>query len=109
MTNPTASTVLNKSPQKVRLMINSIRGKRLDESLYILKAMNKGKTKKVHDLLLMAANNSEVPAADYSLYIVSEIVAEEAQTLYRVEPRARGSAFRIRRRQSRIKVKLSKI
>ncbi len=109
MTNPSASTVLNKSPQKVRLMIDPIRKKSLGEALMILKSMNKEKTKKIHDLLLNAANNTQVTSSDYNNYKVAEITAEEAQKLYRVMPRARGSAFRIRHRQSRIKVKLEKI
>lgn len=102
-----ASTVVNKSPQKVRLMINPIRGKRLNDAMLILKTMNKEKTKKVYDLLKSAATNANLTEDEFSNYIVEYIVAEEAYKLYRVVPRARGSANRIRRRYSRIKVMLS--
>ena len=109
MTKVTASTVLNKSPQKVRLMINPIRNMKLNEALESVRSMNKGKTKKLHDLLMNAANNLQLTEADFASYKVAEIWADEAQRLYRIVPRARGSAFRIRRRYSRIKVRLQKI
>jgi large subunit ribosomal protein L22 len=101
-----ASTVINKSPRKVRLIIDPIRGLELSNALEILRTMNKGKTKKVYDLLKSAAYNAKLTEADYQGYKVGSIVAEEAQRLYRVMPRARGSAFRIRRRYSRVLVEL---
>lgn len=102
-----ASTIINKSPRKVRLMIDPIRGRMLSDALETLKSMPKGKTKKVYDLLKSAATNMKLTEADYANYKVGTIVAEEAQRLYRVVPRARGSAFRIRRRYSRVKVELN--
>jgi large subunit ribosomal protein L22 len=102
----TATTVLNYSPRKARLVINTIRGAKLGEALDSLKTLNKGKTKKIYNLLISAASNLKLVENDYSAYTVSTIIAEEAQKLYRVVPRARGSAFKIRRRYSRIKVLL---
>jgi large subunit ribosomal protein L22 len=102
----TASTVLNYSPRKARLVINTIRGLTLAEALEILKTLGKGKTKKVYNLLVSAASNLKIAENEYSNYKISTIIAEEAQKLYRVVPRARGSAFKIRRRYSRIKVLL---
>lgn len=101
-----ASTVIAKSPRKVRLMIDSIRGMKLSDALLDVQNMKKGKTKKLYDVLKAAAVNGKLTEADYAKYKVSTIVAEEAQRLYRVVPRARGSAFRIRRRYSRVKVEL---
>ena len=109
MSKINASTVVNKSPQKVRLMLNPIRNLRLDEALEAVRFMNKGKTKKLYDVLINAANNLQLTENDYSQYKIAEIWADEAQKLYRIVPRARGSAFRIRRRSSRIKVRLQKI
>ncbi len=102
----TASTILNYSPRKTRLVINAIRGNTLGAALDDLKTMNKGKTKKIYNLLKSAASNLKLTEAEYPQYKVSSIIAEEAQKLYRMVPRARGSAFRIRRRYSRIKVLL---
>jgi large subunit ribosomal protein L22 len=102
----TASTVLNYSPRKARIVINLIRGLNLVQAMDLLKTVGKGKTKKIYNLLKSAASNQQVPESAYSNYIISTIVAEEAQKLYRMMPRARGSAFRIRRRYSRIKVQI---
>ncbi|MEM1312008.1 MAG: uL22 family ribosomal protein [Patescibacteria group bacterium] len=100
----TATTVLNYSPRKARLVINVIRGMNLEDALITLKSLNKGKTKKIYNLLTSAASNLKLAENDYPNYSIEVIIAEEAQKLYRVVPRARGSAFRIRRRYSRIKV-----
>jgi large subunit ribosomal protein L22 len=109
MKTQTASTVVNLSPRKSRLVINPVRGMKLDQALLTLQNMNKGKTKKFHDLLKSAAFNLKLTEAEYSNYKVSEIVAEEAQRLYRMMPRAQGRAFRIRRRYTRVKVKLDTV
>jgi|NOAtaT_6_FD_contig_31_4068670_length_543_multi_2_in_0_out_0_1 large subunit ribosomal protein L22 len=102
----TASTTINYSPRKSRLVLNVIRGLKLDQALEQLQHLNKGKNKKFFDLLKNAANNLKITEAEYKSYVVSEIVAEEDKILYRFVPRARGSAFKIRRRTSRLKVML---
>ncbi|MGL4759779.1 MAG: uL22m family ribosomal protein [Patescibacteria group bacterium] len=104
-----ASSLLAYSPRKSRLIINAIRGMRLDKALEALTVINKGKSNEVSKLLLNAANNMKLSEAMYSNYKIDKITAEEAQKLYRVVPRARGSAFKIRRRYSRLKVSLTSI
>jgi large subunit ribosomal protein L22 len=104
-----ASTLLAYSPRKSRLIINAIRGMRLDKALDALTVINKGKSLEVSKLLLNAANNMKITEASYTNYFIDKIVAEEAQKLYRVVPRARGTAFRIRRRYSRVKVQLTSL
>ncbi len=104
-----ASALLAYSPRKSRLIINAIRGMRLDKALDALTVINKGKSNEVSKLLLNAANNMKITETSYPYYIVDKIVAEEAQKLYRVVPRARGTAFRIRRRYSRLKVQLTSL
>jgi large subunit ribosomal protein L22 len=101
---PTASTILKYSPQKTRLLINAIRGLSVAEALDILPMINKANTKKIADLIRSAALNIKATPGDYAGTKISKIVAEEAQTYYRVMPRARGSAHRIRRRYSRVKI-----
>jgi len=102
-----ASTLLAYSPQKARLIINAIRGMSLETAINTLYTMKKGQSEQVYKLLKSAANNLQLAESDYRNYLVSTIVAEEAMRLYRVQPRARGSACRIRRRYSTIKVVLS--
>jgi large subunit ribosomal protein L22 len=105
----TASGLFAYSPRKMRLIINAIRGMRLDKALESLTVINKGHSQQVSKLLLSAANNLSLTEAQYINYKVDSIMAEEAQKLYRVVPRARGTAFRIRRRYSRVKVALKTI
>lgn len=103
----TASTVLAYSPRKARLIIDEIRGMELAEAMNHLTRVNKKSSKKIHDLLKSAANNLSLTEGDHPSYKIDKIVAEDAYKLYRIRPRARGSAFRIRRRYSRIKVTLA--
>lgn len=105
----TASTVINYSPRKSRLVIDAIRGKKLDQALDILIHANKPKSIQIYKLLISAANNLKVSREEYSKIIVKTIVAQEAQKYFRVVPRARGSAARIRRRYSKVKVLLEPI
>jgi len=110
MANPpkfTASTLLNYSPRKTRSIIDVIRGSLLSYALIQLKSNNRPKSKKIYHLLVSAASNLKLVESDFGQYKVSTIVAEEAQKLYRTIPRSRGSAHRIARRWSRIKVILS--
>lgn len=103
-----ASTLLNYSPQKTRLVIDQLRGLDLLNALDKLPNINKKVTKKIYDLLKAAANNLDITESDFKDYKIETIIAEEAQKLYRIVPRARGSAFRIRRRYSTVKVELAK-
>jgi large subunit ribosomal protein L22 len=106
---PTASTIINKSPRKVRLMINVIRGMRLSDAFDTVRTMKKGKTDQLYKLLKSAASNLGISDTEYKHVVINTITAEEAQRLYRIMPRARGSASKIRRRYSRVKVELLKI
>jgi large subunit ribosomal protein L22 len=105
--NFTASTVINYSPRKTRLIINPIRGAVLTNAFEQLEHNSRPKSKKVYDLLKSAASNLNLTANDHKSYVVSTIVAEEAQRLYRMIPRSRGSAHKIARRYSRVKVILT--
>lgn len=104
-----SSTTLKYSPQKARLIINVLRGKLVSIALNDLLYMNKGQSKKIYNLIKNACNNLAIVESDYENYVIESIVAEEAQRYYRVVPRARGSANRIRRRFSRIKLLIKSI
>ena len=104
-----ASLLLAYSPRKARLIIDVLRGMRLDKALETLTVINKGNTKNISKLLLTAANNDGIIESDFSKYKIAKILAEEAQKLSRVVPRARGTAFKIVRRYSRVKVSLTTI
>ena len=96
------------SPRKMRLLVNMVRGKKVDEALTILNFASTPKARIVAKVVKSAAanaeNNFEMPPQD--LRIV-DIFADEARTLKRFRPRARGRASPILKRSSHITVIVS--
>jgi len=90
---------------KVRLLVNMVRGKKVDEALAVLRFTPTPKAKVVAKLVRSAAanaeNNFQMDPAD--LKIVS-IFADEAPAMKRHRPRARGRVSPIRKRSSHITV-----
>ncbi len=95
------------SPRKVRLVADSIRGKKTDEALEILNFAPKRASIHLIKLINSAVANAKDKGSEAKDLIISKITVDEGQTLFRIMPRARGSASRIRKRTSRVKVVLS--
>jgi large subunit ribosomal protein L22 len=93
------------SPQKIRLIMDQVRGKKVGEALNKLSfAPQKGNRilkKLIDSAVANAEQNSEMDVD--SLYI-KRIYADEGPTLKRWRPRAQGRAFRIRKRTSHMTV-----
>jgi large subunit ribosomal protein L22 len=93
------------SPYKVRLLIDMVRGKKVDEALAILKfarsPLAREVAKVVKSAVANAENNFQMVPSD--LRIV-KIFADEAPRLKRYRPRARGRANSILKRSSHITV-----
>jgi large subunit ribosomal protein L22 len=93
------------SPRKVRLLVDMVRGKRVDEALSLLKFTPTPTARVVAKVVKSAAanaeNNFQMDPAD--LKIVG-IFADEARTMKRFRPRARGRAAPILKRSSHITV-----
>lgn len=98
------------SGRKMRLVVDLIRGKSLDDALNILKFTNKEASEWLEKLLLSAASNWEVKSEqspeDFDLY-VKEIYADEATVLKRFRPAPHGRAHRIRKRQCHVTIKVA--
>ena len=98
------------SPRKVRLLVDMVRGKRVDEALTILKFTPTPTARVVAKVVKSAAanadNNFQMPPSD--LKIVS-VFTDEARTLKRFRPRARGRASRIFKRSSHITVIVAEV
>lgn len=99
---------LSVSPQKVRGVINLIRGKKVEDALNILRFCPKkdiavSLTKLLNSGLDIASKTSKF---DLENLVVGTIFADAGPTLKRVQPRAQGRAFRIRKRTSRVTVEL---
>ncbi len=99
------------SDRKMRLVIDLIRGKSVDEALSILKYTKKEAAEWVSKLLLSAIANWEnkngmlYNADDYDLF-VSEVFADGGTMLKRIQAAPQGRAHRVRKRTCHVTIKL---
>jgi len=93
------------SPRKVRLLVDMVRGKSVDEALTMLSFTRTPTAKVVAKVVKSAAANAEnnFQMTPSDLKIV-KIFADEAPTMKRHRPRARGRVGRILKRSSHITV-----
>ncbi len=92
-------------PRKVRLLVDMVRGKKVDEALTLLRFTPSPTARIVAKVIKSAAanaeNNFQMPPEDLKIV---RIFADEAQTLKRYRPRSRGRASPILKRSSHITV-----
>ena len=96
------------SAQKARLVADQIRGKPVESALDVLAFSNKkgaGIVKKVLESAIANAEHNE--GADVDELVVSSIYVDDAMTLKRLRPRAKGRADRIFKRYCHITVKVA--
>ena len=93
------------APKKARLILDEIRGKRVDEAMSLLRFMPTP-----HARLVAKAVRSAVANAENNYNIqpqtlrISKAFAGDGLTFRRLRPRARGRADTIRRRRSNITI-----
>jgi large subunit ribosomal protein L22 len=96
------------SPRKMRLLVNMVKGKSVEEAMNILRFAPTPNAqivlKTIKSAVANAENNFQMTPAD--LRIV-KITADEARMLKRFRPRARGRANQILKRSSHITVVVS--
>jgi large subunit ribosomal protein L22 len=93
------------SPRKVRPLVNMVRGKKVEEALTLLKFAPTPSAQVVAKVVKSAAANAENNfQMDPSVLRIVVIFADEARTLKRYRPRARGRATPILKRSSHITV-----
>lgn len=96
------------SAQKARLVADQIRGKRVEEALDVLAFSTKKGAFLIKKVLESAIANAEHnEGADVDELKVSTIFVDEAVTLKRIKPRAKGRADRISKRSCHITVKVA--
>lgn len=101
---------LKASPQKVRLVADLVRGKKVDEALQILRFTRKSCAKDLEKLLRSAvanAENRETGGADVDELVVSKIYVNEGPREKRIQPAPMGRAFRIQKRKAHVTVHVS--
>ena len=96
---------IRRSPRKIRLVIDSIKGKRVDEAIAILRFMPHGGAKEILSVLRSAAANAEnnYEMVPQDLWI-KRIYADEGPVFKRFRARSRGMASPILKRSSHITV-----
>ena len=91
------------SARKVKIVIDLIRGKDVNEALAILKFTPKAASPMVEKLLKSAIANAENNHnMDVSKLYVAEIYANQGETMKRIRAATQGRANRIRKRTSNI-------
>lgn len=96
------------APRKVRQVCNLIRNKKASDAIKLLRFNDK---KEISLVLAKLINSGLAIASDSDKYdidnlVVSKIFADEGPTQKRIQPRAQGRAFRIRKRSSHITIEL---
>jgi len=99
---------LQGSAQKVRLVVDLIRGKDVQEAVNILAFSKKGAARPVGKLLKSAIANAENrdEQVDLDRLFIKEVFVDGGPMLKRMRARAQGRGFRILKRQSHITIKL---
>jgi len=96
------------SPQKVRLVADTIRGKGVQDAVDSLSLSKKFAAKPLSKLLKSAIANAENldDAVDIDSLFVKEVFVDPGPTLKRLRPAPQGRAHQILKRQSHITIKL---
>jgi large subunit ribosomal protein L22 len=93
------------SPRKARLVVNMVRGKRVDEALGILSFLPtptaKAVAKVIKSAVASAENNFQMSPTELR---ITEIFADKGHTLKRYRPQSRGRINPILKRSSNITV-----
>ncbi len=93
------------SPRKVRVVIDLVRGKSVDEALTLLKFIPKRASEPIAKVIKSAAANAE---HNFNLnkdnLVITKAYVDQGPTLKRFHPRQRGQAFPILKRTSHITV-----
>jgi large subunit ribosomal protein L22 len=96
------------SPQKVRLVINMVRGEKVDEALTILNFLPtptaKAVAKVIKSAVANAENNFQMSPAKLR---IADIFADQGHTLKRFRPQSRGRISPILKRASNITVSVA--
>lgn len=96
------------SPRKARMVVDLIRGKKLEEALAILRYTPNKATEAVTKVVKSAAANAEHNnEMDKDELIISQVYVDQGPTLKRFMPRAMGRADVMRRKTSHITVVVS--
>ena len=90
--------------QKACIVMDAIRGKDVNTALAMLQYSPKYAADVIYKLLSSAAANAEFQGMNKDRLYVAECFANNGPIMKRIQPRARGSAYRINKRMSHLTV-----
>ena len=101
-----SATHIRISPRKVRMVVDTVRGKSVSQALSILGFTRKKAALPVQKLLKSAVANAVEHGGinDVETLVIDRIMVDEGPTLKRYMPRARGRATPILKRTSHIRI-----
>ena len=101
------------SPQKARLVLDLIKGRRVEEALDTLLYTKKGIAPQIYKLLRSAVENANYVSAEKGLDVdldrlyVKHAIANDGPRMKRIRPAPMGRAFRYQRRISHLQLVLA--
>ncbi len=96
------------SPRKIRLVADLIRGRPADEAIELLRFLPNKSARLVEQVLKSALGNAEDRGArNIEELVIAESRVDGGPIMKRIQPRARGTAYPIKRRYAHIHVTLS--
>ena len=101
------------SPQKARLVLDLIKGRRVEVALDTLNFTKKGIAPALYKLLRSAVENANYVSAEKGLdvdvdrLVVTRAIANDGPRMKRIRPAPQGRAFRYQRRISHIELVLA--
>lgn len=105
MESKAVAKYIRMSPQKVRLVVDLVRGKKVEEARNILFFTRKYAAGIIAKVLKSAvANAAQNPSIDENTLYVKEIFVDQGPSLKRWRARAQGRAAGIKKRTSHITV-----
>ena len=99
---------IHSSPRKMRLVIDLIRGKNVNEALMTLKFTNKSATREIEKTVKSAVANASNTSENIDVddLFIEKCFVNEGPRQKRVRPAPMGRAYRIQRRTSHITIEL---
>jgi large subunit ribosomal protein L22 len=99
---------LRSSAQKVRLVVDQVRGRKVEDALAILHYSPKGVARDIEKLMNSAVANAQQkdPKLDVDDLFVSRALVDEAPPMKRIRHRAMGRVFQIRKRSCHVTIDL---
>ena len=94
------------SPRKMRLLVDLIRGKKVDKVLAILEHHPKHPAVPLRKLVLSAVNNwkQKNEGGDVNELTIKTIMVDGGRTLKRMRPAPQGRGYRVRKRSNHVTV-----